>query len=431
MSDSQYNNTTSDKPLEIDISPDQRALIERYADQVADIGIDDALLMVNRWIEEMNPAYQNAPFGMFLRCLWNHFEAIRVVRGEGDFTKATALMQQAMDGFEQLRLRELSDVSTGLMHYNLAISELQKLNIGQAVELFDATIEYLERAGRYGKKYRNLIDHMKSEALYISGIQALQNLDINSGRALIDQAANASQRVAEEYHEKGGIVYCTFVGLGHVYRAHFTFVRAITDLDKFDYDDLSREENLSYHAVQARDFLAQSDLESTPIQNAYHLAVAFVECLEVISSLSVILQTIFQSTFKTEVHALALLRSKVRNAISSISQLGPIAVPLIRSCETILARIDNIEKLARPTKKDFGIYSGLVAAIAFLPILAIASWANASFNVGVPPSLLFSSCLVVALIAGFGFGATRFKSMLPWHKKYRNVEDSDNSKEVT
>ena len=92
----------------------------------------------------------------------------------------------------------------------------------------------------------------------------------------------------------------------------------------------------------------------------------------------------------------------------------------------LLAQTDKFERLARPSRKDFGVFSGLISCGLFVPIFLIVFWARNRFNLTVGAETLLWPCLGLALIGGFGFGAIKFKSFfsIPSSQKEEKASDS-------
>src|SRR5205807_2584932 len=104
---------------------------------------------------------------------------------------------------------------------------------------------------------------------------------------------------------------------------------------------------------------------------------------------------------------------RVRTATDALDDL-PDAGRLLRTARGLEQQLDNLERLARPTKRDFGVFSGLIACAMFAPLLATVAIVNSVFSLDIGGTLIIETCVVLALVAGFGLTAIRFRTFLPW-----------------
>ena len=402
---------SGDNEKELPAVPHQDNVEANIIEQVLEATFEDAQPLVARHLDALTPEQGGSELELFLRSIWEHLEGIRVVKEEGKFDLAGKLEESAAAGFQQLGIYELESMSRSMSAYANAVIEVQRLNINRSLELFAATEDYLRKAGRFGRKFQPTIDHMKPEALFIGVIPALLAGDIDSATALTSQAFAASEKVVKTYYETNDPLHFTFLGLAYFYRAIYSYFQAQADLTKLELDKLESED-LAASAREAERLLAQADLTNIQIQVAHHLAKALVDLLEVTKGIAAHIHLCFKATFKPDARGFADLRMMTRRAIENASRAGPQAVPVVRSCDDLLSRISNVERLARPRKTDFGIYSGLISARLFLPLLVIASWARSAFGFELDGKTFFLAIVGIALVGGFGFGALRFKNFL-------------------
>lgn len=235
--------------------------------------------------------------------------------------------------------------------------------------------------------------------------------DTPSARMLASRASDMSKKVAEKYYQPGTAEHFTFLGLAQFYVAFSSYFQSQIDLSNLDLDRLVSED-LSVSAKEAERLLAQADLSNVHVQTVHHISKSLVELLEVTKGVATRMHLCFKAAFKPDLQGFQNLRNMTRRAIVHASHAGPQAIPLVRSCEGLLSRIQNLERLARPKKADFGIYSGLISAALFVPLLVVASWTNSTFGLEPDSTTFFLTIVGLALIGGFGFGAIRFKNFL-------------------
>jgi hypothetical protein len=392
------------------ISSAEEALIVQTIDKVFNSDVDEALPIIEQLIQDADSAL--VTLQSVLHATWNYFQAIRLVRTEANFVDAFDLLRLAADGFDKAGYRKLSDLSTGMERYVAAVVEVQKMNVSRALELLVSVKEYLRAAGKFGSQFEPMIDHFEPETFFLAGAQAVQNLDFATAQPLIERASQATEKVARDYYQENSLPFNSLCGMSHFYRASYAYYQAWNDLNQFEYDKLSAEENLAQDAAEAQRLLEKGDTENVSFRNALHLSIAFVNLMEVIREFARIMQKVLGSTFKPDMQALIILKQKIGIASDEASEAGPQAVTLVRFCDQLSNQVKNLERLAKPNKKDFGAFSGLVASALFLPMFLVVSWANHALAIGLSASALITSCLVLALIGGFGFGALRFKSLI-------------------
>jgi hypothetical protein len=392
--------------------PGRIALAQDILDEVFDSEVSDSLTLIVRHIERLGTDDRDSDFELFLQSLWHCFEGLRLIREEGNFDLAADAQASAVAGFERLEIREMTSLSRTLLTHTQAVIEIRRLNVAHAQRLLDEAEKNLRAAGRFEQKYRPLIDHMKPDALFVGAIQALQLADFDSAKSLIARAAESSEEIAGKYYEVGTQSHFAFLGLARFYMAIFSYFQANRDLTRLELDRLVSEPDISANARDAVSLLSQSDLGIVVLRTSRDQSKALVELLEVSREVARHLRLCLTSSFKHDAKGFQELRAKVRKAADDVSKSGPQALPFLRTCEDLVARINNLERLARPKKRDFGIFSGLISCALFVPLLLAVAWANGAFGIGLEPGMMFSMIAVLALIGGFGFGALRFKGML-------------------
>ncbi len=356
------------------------------------------------------PEYES--FQIVLQSLWNYFEAIRLNRTERNFEEVLNLLESAADGFGQVKQKELRDLSIGMNLYVKATIELLNKNIGQSLIFLNDTKKHLRSAGKFGHKFEPLVLLIESDAYFIQGVNALLALDYDNAKTNIDSASQTLKLAAHKYHQKGGRTYNSLIGKSYLYEAVFIFVQANNEFNQFKYDRLAAEQNLAREAIKAHKFLKKGDTEDITLRDFIYLSKALTLLLEVTNELSKLMQNIFHSTFKPDIQALMVFRKKIRKATNLISKGSPNIVVYIKMCNQLSEQINNLERLAKPNKKDFGAFSGIVACALFLPLFLIISWANFALKIGLNPWTMIFSSLVLGLIGGFGYGAIKFKSLI-------------------
>lgn len=370
--------------------------------------------------DQQSEAYE--PIKLALESAWHYAHALTgVMTGGLDFAHAVELYNQAANGFNELGIVNLRDLSIGMAYYSQAVVDLRQSNVTLAIERFREVEGYLENAGKFSSKFKPLIDHMKPEMLFASSIPALQQLDFATAQTLTEEASKAAEYTANTYYSEEDPQKLMFNGSAHFYRAFYLIFKSHSDLQQFEYDRIAQDVELIESGRKAREALMAAKTFSEPVRALAEISETLVPLAEVIHSLAKLMKRVFESTFTPDLGELRELRRKLRRASESAAKAGPHAVALVRFCENIANQIKNLERLLRPTKKDFGIYSGLIAAGIFVFLLVATSWANSAFQLGLGANKIITTITALALIAGFGFGAVKFKSLfLPKQDNEKN-----------
>jgi tetratricopeptide (TPR) repeat protein len=384
----------------------------RIIDGVFAVEPDQSLLQIEGFFQNslpQMPPERRSELQPLLEALWSYFKGIELLR-QGNFSETSGNFQEASKVFDHLGFYDLRDLSVGMGAYVTAVVMLQQLNVGQAMEYFAKVKSYLENAGKFRSRFQSMIDHMEPEALVTSGVQALMTLDLVNGKILLDKAAMASEKVAQKYYANDVQMANTFNGLAQYYRAIYVMVESLTQFNQFAFDRFQEKTNLTATAKSACDLLRKADLGNQNLKNVLTMAQGVEEMLESIQELAALMQKVFGAAFKTDLKALQNIRLNYEKARDHFSQAGPAAVALVRYCDQLSTQVNNLERLARPKKKDFGIFSGVISCVLFLPIFLLASWAKDRFGIELSGDSLLWTCVGLALIGGFGFGALKFKS---------------------
>jgi hypothetical protein len=408
------NQTQVIVPKLASLPPEVRSSVDQMVDSVfdADLPPEQALSIVAQYLDDLDAEKSGTAYPTLrthLESIGAYFQALTTITAGGNFGEARDLLQQAAGGFDQVGYEILRDLSVGVGAYCAAVVELKNLNLGRALELMEQTKAYLKKAGKLGAKYQPMIDAMEPESLYVAAVNAIASLDFDKAGPLTEKAAQAAERFAQNF-QPGTLFYFQYRGMGHFYKANYRWVKAYNDFNQFKYDELIAAPDLTSDAIQAEQFLGKTGMKNEVLRDAHSLSVALVNLLGALAEFAPLMKQVFLSTFKPDLPALGTIKKKVDVAIEAASSAGPQATPLVRLCNQFSTQVRNLEKTAKPNKKDFGAFSGLVSCALFLPLFLLVSWGNSAFGVGLGASTLAAFCIALALIGGFGYGAVRFRS---------------------
>lgn len=309
---------------------------------------DNGLADVDERLRNLDPNDDRFPaLQVLLQSLGSHLLGINYLRA-GSFAGARDHFKAAVEGFDKIGESELRDVGVGLATYAEATLEAHKGDFEKAKKLIADAQDYLRKAGKYEQLFEVIIDHMMPEYYAMQAIQSLSSKDIAMTKALIEQTASASEKVAITYYEEDTPGYFTFMGLARYYKGFYQVNRAINSFTELNYDGLANEIGLTRDATAARDLLSKGDLTNPMVQNAFHLSEGVIEVLELIKELAPTMQKIFNSTFKPDPETYASLRQRIQKANDCFGPVGVPAATLLRFCDQLSNQVNNLERLAKP-----------------------------------------------------------------------------------
>ena len=404
----------NDNRLDVQVIHQDQESFTQAIDNLFGVELEEALQLIYSELRELEQQNGKGPGDTFvgvLKHLEKFFRAMQLTREQMNFVKAQELFDEAARGFSQLGQEELSTLSLGFTYYSEGYVEMQKTNLSLAQDLITKSKEHIQSAGRFGTLYEPTINIMERDVVFLSATRAMMSLDFSTAKILFEQTSQLSEDFADKYFQKDSREHNTHQGLAHYYRTLSTFNQTYNRLNQLRYDEVANQQNLLKDAVLAGELLSKGDTKDVSVKKLIHVTYGFANLLEVMFDLAQFMQKVFRSTVKPDIEAFETMREKIQTASDLFAKAGPDAVSFVRFCDELSPRISSIERLTKPSKQDFGKFSGMVAAVSFLPLFLVTSWVNSNFGVGVEASKLIWYCLALSLISGFGFGALRFKSL--------------------
>jgi hypothetical protein len=323
-----------------------------------------------------------------------------------DFAGAVDGFRTAVADFHAVDVPDARSIAYAFLCYMDGTSNALLLNLDRARELWDEAERHLKAEGGLQEKYRVLLEQFKPDQFYISAVNAIMRQDFGAARLLMQEASAAANHFADKNLSPEDPNYQFFKGLGQFYTASYNLADSNREFVSCGYDRLiGRRAELMRTAESARALLVKQPYENTLKKNVGTTAAAVHLLQEVLIDFSEIMKDVMLANFSRDAGRLLELRRKIDEASTQVSALGPTGVVLLRQCEQFGRQADNVERLTRPTVKDFGLFSGFVALIAFVPLLLITSWVFSHFEWGVPPITFMWLDVGVACVVGFGAGA--------------------------
>jgi len=328
--------------------------VEEVLEDIKHLEIGEELIPIENALQSLDPKSSGKsyrPVKTLLESAWNFFEALRLVREKGDYLKAEKLFKLAEEGFEAVEAEDIKHLAYAFESYSMFVLNAQRGNLSQCLELHKNMKMYLEKAGKFRNKYTAVIEICEPEFFYIASTKSLAELDFTNAKISSEKARQLSIDVANKYFEEGTPLYYKFLGAGHLYKAIYTFHRALNDLNLFEFRKLSGDSKLLLEAEKAEEMLEKADVESFNTKILLLMSKALIQLFEVMKEISNSMQKVFNSTFKPNLQDLDKLRNKISTARDYYSEVGATAAPYVRFCEQLTSKVNNLERLVRPGKR--------------------------------------------------------------------------------
>ncbi len=330
-------------------APARRADLAGFVSAVMDRFDDDPAVSLAR-LEEASreleryrdhEGYQEAR--AFLAASRNLFQALLLVQTQADFAAAVQLLEQAKAVFAALELEQLAGASEGLRLYFSGIVEIRRQNVGSAVELLNKAPQYLREAGNFGALFRPLIDHMAPDQLFAAGVVAVSRQDFALARALLEDAAQKAEHLAETYYAGGGTLYAFCLGLGKLYRAYFATVKLWSDFARFELDWGDSATQAAQAAQEARELIGQAGLDNPIRKTCYRLAGVLSGIADVLPAAARLARALLEGTPSPGLDFPAL-RKRLQEAENEAAASGEEGVVFVRMCAQLAAMLENLRR---------------------------------------------------------------------------------------
>jgi hypothetical protein len=259
--------------------------------------------------------------------------------------------------------------------------------------------QFLESSARMGPEQREALANLTVESLYQQSIQAFRNGDQVQAEQLLRRAAERLTDLAK-YHDDGDPFQRLYTGQAGLFQAQAAFLSGLRAISLYDFDDVDEGESTA--AAKAAELLA----ERSPPNAA--MAKFYAEILEILEKLAKIMLRVMSSAFHNERGEFRKLHESLRAARKVIpAAAGADPVLLAAGCDQLNQWLNNLERLAKPSRKDLGVYGGSVACVAFCGLLIVVAIINRTFNLGASATSIFAVCGPLAAAAGFGLAGLK------------------------
>ena len=352
---------------------------------------------------------ESHPDRIGLNALWIFSEGLRCLLAN-DFNRAYLSFNEAESNFKLVEESDLADLCVALSRSAQGIVQLMAHNIGEGIEILESGKRHIQKAGKYSSKFEHLLDHLEPSLLVAQAIPMMMENRHEDARVLFTRASAKSREIAKTHYGEDKVASEAFKGIGDLYEVIFGSTSWMQMLNRYDFDSITSDDRLIQKSKATEERL--SSLPESPVfESAVEQSHMYALLSGAIFSIARSMQKIFESTLKPQIQDLRKLKESINSASAHAARVGPGSEALVRMCGDLQLRINNIQKLARPTKKDFGIYGGIITSAIFLVSTVILLWANSFFSTDIEGKDLIKATITISLIGGFGLAALKFKGL--------------------
>jgi hypothetical protein len=330
---------------------------------------------------------------------WWYFAQGLDAGGARRFDEAIRCFRRAAYGFARLGDEEQLEAAVFQAEYNAAALLAQQGKFPEAQEKFARLVDGAENSSAIGKEQREKLASLEFETL-------LQEAGEAGRRGNTAQAAQLLQSLAERLksmaagHDQNDPAYRLWAGNAGMLVAQAALANGIATISLYNFD----------HVAQGASAAAEDAallLEDVSPANAA-MTKYYARLLGALEELATIMLRVLNSTFRGDQREFRALRARVTAAREVIPSAVGVNPDLLRQqCDQMDQWVGNLERLARPGKRQIISYGGLVTCVAFCVLLLVVAALNKAFSLDATAATIFSTCTPLALVAGFGLAGLR------------------------
>ncbi len=396
------------------LSDKSRKLVDDFSSQVSSVEPHELITKCEGLIQELDKellgdAYNSVK--LTLQSAWflgTAFEEVATAQINAETIKK---FEKAVHGFKQIELLYPADLGIGMLLYAKGLLDIREGNIPLAIQTFQEAEEHLDNAGKFSQDFKPILDAIRPMTIFVSSYSALKEQNFSKAKAIIGEASNAAEKYSSKYCEENTDPYFIFKAMPHLFRSLLNFHISNNALSLYEYDKILNDVDLFNDCQKASDLLSSVKVFNEGTDLLVGLSEILSNFVPVIRTQASIMKKIFCSNITKDLSELSEQYMKLRKIGDISAKTGPTGEPFIMTSENMITQLKNIERLTRPKKRDFGVFSGLLTTLVFSGLFLVTLCANSFWKLGVNPERLAGICVGLALIAGFGYGALRFRSM--------------------
>ena len=307
-------------------------------DAVADAGEAEAIIAAR--LNE--PSTHSPPITIALAAQLQFLRSQRAF-GEGALDDAVNRATEAERGFREVEMTNRAHLARALRLTASSLLEITKRNISLAVDLQTQADDALRDAGGLEDRYGPTVEHLRPLGLALLALRAKAHGDVDTAAGLLNETALALESIARRYYGDAPRVR----GWAEFHRALAVSLQAEVAFGQFAFDRVSLFDVASAaHAVE----LFSADAEPG-VSEATVVAAVLNDVLSALQEFSQVMLAAITSGPRQPAQ-LRTLRSSVAQARVNALRVGAIGSPIARSLETLLAQMENYERLTVAAGSD-------------------------------------------------------------------------------
>lgn len=331
---------------------------------------------------------------------WWYFGQALDAGGARNMEETLRCYRRAAYGFACLGDKEHLTEAIGFGIVAEAMLRIQQQNFAEGERLLAEARRFFEASPDIGPEARERLVGIEVESLFQQSFQAYRRGDVVLAEQLMRRAAEYVDGLAAHHRGDNDPLHPAYVGQAGLLRAVAATMAGFRAVSLYDFDDVPEGESAA--AKKAAEILA----DSSPANS--HLAAFYSELIGVLEDLAAIMLRVLSLSFHSGKGEFRRLHERVKTARKNIPAAGGAdPVILAQTCDQLNQWLNNLERLAKPSKKDLGIYGGFVACATFCALLLVVAILNRTFHLGASATVIFSTCAPLAAAAGFGLAGLK------------------------
>ncbi|SDU66857.1 hypothetical protein [Desulfobacula phenolica] len=331
------------------------------------------------------------------------------------FQKAAPLIKTCKDQDSKLIILTMSNFAEGL-------AALFNGNAHLAANLLNVSSAVIDKMSFYIPEFKLIALSYKAASLIALSRASLNASDIASAENIMGKAKDVHDELLKNLDPD---IDKHAIGFAEVYGTRceiaFQFI-AMIDLPSLD---LIEWHNRLQHSRKDVELLKNylSDIQEGPIQRLMSLYPSLYTIFDQLHH-SVEIITLKKRPFrKEEVETLVNIDKELFKTRQIILKCGDRGKGLIFIIDQLVRLQKNLLKHGASVTRDFGKFSGIVSFVSMI-ILIFVLHITVGFS-GYTGVLYFFGVIIISLIAGFGFGALRFRPLLKIFSEALNKQQNE------